>query len=431
MPANILFLFPDQFRFDYLGFRGEVPVRTPNLDALAAEGVAFDRCYTPSPLCSPARACLALGANYEQCGVPDNRHNIDVSRPTIYRRLREAGYRTGSLGKLDLAKGEQFWGEDNGGRHHMSEWGFTDGFDNAGKYDAVNSYRDNGYRAKDPYMAFLESEGVARVHHDDLKARAGNPWMVEPTPLSDHQYCDNWIAENALAVLRAFPSDSPWFLQVNFTGPHNPWDVPESLAGLYRGVDFPGPVGLDEAGERFRAEFAPEKLNAVRQNYAAMCENIDRQIGRLIDVVRERGEWENTVVIFASDHGEMLGDFGRWGKSTWHEASVRVPLVVRTPSGMSEQGGSATSAEGAAPGRRVTTPVQLQDIGATALAFAGAPPVDGDSVSLLPLLSGSQERVRERAYSALKNWKIDIAGDTKKLTVDGGSLTLGLDDRPV
>jgi arylsulfatase A-like enzyme len=125
-------------------------------------------------------------------------------------------------------------------------------------------------------------------------------------------------------------------------------------------------------------------------------------------------------VVFASDHGEMLGDYGRWGKGTWHEASLRVPLIVRTPNAPS--------------GPRVRTTdalVQVQDIGATALAVAGAPPIDGDAVSILPIVSGDSERVRDSLHCALKNWKADVNRDNKLISVDGQQWTVGLDDRPV
>ena len=121
------------------------------------------------------------------------------------------------------------------------------------------------------------------------------------------------MAGNAVQVLDRLPRAAPWFLQVNFLGPHDPFDVTAAMRARWQQVEFPAPHANehpDRAG-----------LLRTRQNYAAMIENIDGWCGRLLDAVAARGELDDTVVVYASDHGEMLGDHGRWGKSTWREAA--------------------------------------------------------------------------------------------------------------
>ena len=108
-PPNIHFLFPDQHRWDWLGRNSVLPCRTPNLDILAARGVTFERCLTPSPLCSPARACLATGRRYGRCGVLGNKDNTPVDLPNQYRALRDAVYQVAGVWKFDLHKADQSW----------------------------------------------------------------------------------------------------------------------------------------------------------------------------------------------------------------------------------------------------------------------------------------------------------------------------------
>ena len=145
-------------------------------------------------------------------------------------------------------------------------------------------------------------------------------------------------------------------------------------------------------------------LLRTRQNYAAMIENIDGWCGRLLDAVAARGELDDTVVVYASDHGEMLGDHGRWGKSTWREAAVRIPLVIAAPRG---------SAAGASTGALVS----LHDLAATFLDYAGAAPLPGmDAVSLRPVVEGRRQRHRPVAVAGLADWRM-VTDERHKLVV--------------
>jgi arylsulfatase A-like enzyme len=183
---------------------------------------------------------------------------------------------------------------------------------------------------------------------------------------------------------------------VNFTGPHNPMDVTAAMRDRWQGVHFLPPVavpgGLDGA--------ALEAHDAVRQNYAAMLENIDAQVGRLLELARQRGELERTVVVYSSDHGEMLGDHGRWGKSVHFQPSVGVPLVVAGPG---VRAGTASEAL-----------VSLHDLTATFLDFAGLPPLpEMDSRSLRPVLSGEARLHRPHVRSGLGAWRMVFDGRYK------------------
>ena len=397
---NILLLFPDQHRHDWVPDNPALPLRMPHLRSLIDRGVRFANATTPSPICAPARACLASGRDYDECGVSNNQVDYPLDRPTLYQRLRDAGYRVGGVGKFDLHKPTQDWGLD--GHRLLSEWGFTDGIDNEGKLDAIASGSE---RPAGPYMNYLHRHGLAATHVEDFRRRRGKlPSYTQtfPTPLPAEAYCDNWIAENALTVLNGYPADRPWYLAVNFTGPHNPVDVTEEMQRAWDGVEFPLPVDS--------AEFDRDTHQRVRRNYAAMLENIDRHIGRLIEAIDARGELDRTLVVYTSDHGEMLGDHERWSKSTYHHPSVGVPMVAAGP--------------GVRSGLVSEAQVTLQDLTATFLAAAGAPELpEMDGRPLWPCLEGTQTAHRPHVRSGLDDWRM-VTDGRFKLVRDGGTYLL-------
>jgi arylsulfatase A-like enzyme len=391
---NILLLFPDEHRPDWMQFNAKLPIRTPNLVALGSRGVRFNWAFTPSPLCAPARACLAAGKEYDRCGVANNRVNYPVAQTTFYKLLRDSGYHVMGCGKFDLHKASSDWGLD--GKHLLKEWGFSDGIDNAGKLDAIRSGRDE---PKDPYMAYLEKKGLRKTHIEDIQKRnrvgVSNAF---PTPLPDDAYCDNWVGQNGIDLIRGVPDGKPWFLQVNFTGPHPPWDVTESMYKMYQGVDFPQPNG--------GKGLTPEQFVAVRRNYAAMVTNIDRWVGVYIDELKKRGELENTLIVYSSDHGEMLGDHGLWGKSVPYQPSVGVPLVIAGP---------GPSIRSATQGGRVSDAlVSTVDLAGTFLDYAGvARPSEMDSLPLRDVLEGKKQSHRDCVLSGLEPWRIVFDGRYK------------------
>lgn len=400
---NFLFLFPDQHRPDWLGHNANLPLRTPNLDRLAKNGVWFTNAFTPSPVCSPARACLATGRDFHRCGVKENGQSTPTALPNYYRHLRDAGYEVAGVGKFDLHKPDHDWGLD--GSKMLAEYGFTSGIDNEGKGDAISSYRQNGMSPKGPYMQFLKNRGLDRTHYAMYEPRLGKPgWLNFPavTELPDEAYCDNWVAANGMRFLREFAPGQPWHLVVNFVGPHGPFDVTRGMRSRWEGVDIPPPIDNVETDR--------EAVRERRQNYAAMIENIDDHVGRMIELVAERGELENTIIVYSSDHGEMLGDHGRWGKTVWHTPSAGIPLIVSGPGIRRDKVSDAL--------------VSLHDLSATFLDYAGAPALpESDALSLRGVLEGRSEKHREWITCGLHNWDMIFDGRYK--------LTAGAEPSPI
>lgn len=375
---NVLLVVADQHRFDWIeGFDENLAVRTPNIRRLQERGVTFQRATTPSPLCAPARACLATGLDYDSSPVPNNSHDLPPDAATYYRQLRDdAGYHVAGVGKFDLHKATFDWNLD--GSRLLSEWGLSDGIDNEGKFDSLWSGREE---PRGPYMKHLYDEGYAAAHIADFERRKNALYSdVSPTPLPDALYLDNWIASNAHAILDRRPGDKPWHVVVNFAGPHDPMDVTERMVADWDDAEFPPPHDP--------AEFAGDH-NAVRRRYAAMIENIDRHLGEFLDRLEHEGELDNTVVIYTSDHGEMLGDHGSWGKSIALDASVRIPFIVSGP--IVEGRGIVSEAL-----------VSLEDIAATIVDAAGLEVPDSMTArSFLPVLHGSTTTHREFTVSGL------------------------------
>jgi len=346
-PPNLLFLFPDQWRGDWTPWEeGGPPLRAPNLGRLAARGTVFPQCRANSPLCLPMRACLAQGARYGRAGVVDNRGEMDPGRDTLFKRLRDAGYRTLSCGKSDI-HGHRRHFENSGWNPIMGRVGFTDAIDQRGK---LNSAREP-FLKPGPYVAYLRARGQMEAHMEDYRRRSESRptsnGAAFPTPLPRRDYTDDFTGRSALELLERTPLGAPWMLWVNFPGPHNPWDAPQELLDRTAGDRFPEPVEGEPGYDH----------QAIRRNYAAMIAGIDDWTGWILDAVERRGETDRTLVVFASDHGEMLGDRGRWQKAVWHEPSVRVPCLVAGP--------------GVAAGESDGRPAELIDLSATLLEAAG------------------------------------------------------------
>ena len=383
MRPNILFLFSDQHRGDWMPYDpeikaaqgvGDLELHMPVIRALMDRGTSFSLAFSPAPVCAPARACLASGKRYKNCRVYQNNVNYDAALPSFYGKLKAAGYQVCGAGKFDLNKADLDWGD---GYHKLlREMGFTQALDSEGKMDTVWAVRRT---RPGPYAAMLKKAGWLEAHMEDMSTRGASP---AATPLPDEYYADNWVAAKSAEMLRSMSKDAPWFMQVNFSGPHDPWDVTESMRAAVEDRVFPPAVDC-----RF------EQANLeVRKNYAAMIENIDRLCGELIDVVRARGELDHTLIVYTSDHGEMMGDHSLYGKSKPDMASVHIPLVIDA------------SCLGGRKGVTNTTPVELQDLAATFLDYAGIPGQDSlECMSLRPVVEGEKERVRQYALSELIN----------------------------
>ena len=409
---NLLLLISDQHRGDWLGWLGYVPVRTPNLDRLAGDGVHFPNARTPSPVCAPARSCLALGCDYDQSPVRTNMESLPRGRTTFYGVLQEAGYDVRSVGKLDLLKPDMSWGADGQhvveGASRFAELGFSGGRDSAGKHDGVKAFRKG---ILEPYTKALDAAGLAEVHAADYQQRQPAHTGLSPnaarricppppqsfgntqaSPIPDGLYCDDWVATSAMRELEDLcMGDQPWCLVVNFSGPHEPLDATPSMRDGWRNVHFAPPSDNPYADRDLQ--------NEIRRNYAAIIERIDAWCGKLLERLELLQQSEVTFVCYSADHGEMLGDSGLWGKAVPHEASVHIPMICA---------GAGVALQGAT----LTAPVSWIDLGATCLDLAGRPLNDTAGVSLKDTLRTGVGQ-RDVVFSGLGQWRSVFDGRYK------------------
>lgn len=403
----------DQHRWDYLGSAGAEFVRTPNLDRLADRGTRFTQCCTNSPVCAPARIGLATGFQPIRLGVTSNRDFLPPAVPTYYQRLRDHGYRVGCVGKLHLAKLDRYNGRF-GDRPRVFGFGFTHPEECEGKQHAGSSPTPIG-----PYTYYLQERGLLQALHEDYMLRKEKGWVKgasHDSVLPADAFQDVYIGQRAARWLEDIPLDFPWHLFVSFPGPHDPFDPPTEYADRYRHAEMHEPIGdhMEKKPQRIVdrvQDMDLQEISTARRQYCAAIEVIDDQVGLILDALEHRDILDNTFIIFASDHGEMLGDHGLFNKHVAYEPALRIPLIMTGP--------------GLPEGRISDGLVELIDLNPTICDLAKLPPQDDiDALSLWPLLQGLRDHHRsgttatEEGYRCLRTERykyIETDGDISEL----------------
>ena len=390
---NFLFIFDDQHRHDYLGASGASWVSTPHLDRIAKQGMRFTQVTTNCPLCAPSRMALATGLLPVRAGVLAN----DFGRAphglhTLYQRLRDNGYWVASSGKLHL--GNTGTPDPNGDPPGAYALGFTHPFECEGKMAAGYWREPSG-----PYLHYLQAKGLLDAFHADYQKRIEAGWARAnwDSVLPAEDFEDAFIGSAATRWIRDVPDTHPWMMFVNFVGPHSPFDPPAEYAERYRDAEMPQVVPSvfegkpDWVRKRDHRLSADAVLEAQRQ-YCAAIEAIDDQVGEMLAMLEERGMDDNTYVIFSSDHGEMLGDFGMYAKFVAYEGSLRVPLCVTGPG--IETGGVSDAL------------VELIDINPTICELAGLTQQEHiDAQSFVPVLRSEATEHRTETASVIENFR--------------------------
>ncbi|MEQ7004860.1 sulfatase-like hydrolase/transferase [Actinopolymorpha sp. B17G11] len=378
-PPNILLLCTDQQRFDALRAYGNDQIDTPNLDRLAAAGVLFENCYVQNPVCGPSRASLMTGRYVHAHGLWANGVAPPEHERMFTNDLADAGYDCGLVGKFHLAACA-------GGR--------------------TEPRRDDGFRvfrwAHDPYPGSSENayHRWLRAFRPDLYDAAvdpGSPVTFDTMPTEAHY--SHWIGDETISFLRSDRlRDRPFCFVANFFDPHHGFGAPKEYTDRYdpqalsRPVTTPDelagkpPIFTEASAKSYGGhakgyvEYTEDELQETKAAYYAMVSLVDAEVGRILATLDEEGLAENTLVIFTSDHGEMLGDHQLMLKGPMmYDCAVRVPLLMRWT--------------GVLPaGVRRSELVQWIDLGATVLDAAGLPPLPrGQGASLLDLARGEED----------------------------------------
>jgi arylsulfatase A-like enzyme len=357
MPArpNILLITSDQQRWDAMGCAGNPVAQTPNMDRLAGEGVHFRQAISNCPVCVPARLTLVSGLMSGRLGCISNSGPTARPDTTLPATLAAAGYRTQAIGKMHFKPSSESYGFQGMLLSEEMRWV---------RQPALHT---DGKLRLDDYDRYLHERGLwgwekpPEIGYNEIKP------VRNPLPIEHH--VTTWCGDRAVEFLGS-AGRAPFFLWLSFTKPHVPYDAPRGMEELYDPARLPPPLrrdgDLDGKHPGLPAwirkhEFhlySEEAKRQARAWYLANVTLIDRQIGRVIDALRVGGEWENTVILFTSDHGDLQGDHEQWFKTLGYEGSLRVPFILRLPGG-------------AGHGRPSDAHASLVDVVPTLLAAAG------------------------------------------------------------
>ena len=411
--TNIVFIMADQLRFDYLGCYGHPTIRTPNIDALAARGVRFDRAYVQSPICGPSRMSFYTGRYVRSHGSTWNGVPLRVGEMTLGDHLRPLGVQTVLCGKTHMQadrEGMVRLGLDPetvvGAR--VAECGFD-------VWDRLDGLHPSVAQQPSHYQEHLRGLGYD----------GPNPWeqWANSAEGNDGEILSGWLMHNADRPARIEEPDSespyattraiefieqaggaPWCLHLSYIKPHWPYIVPPPYHAMYGRDDVLPAVRSEEERDnahpvlaayyehRFSKVFCREEVRErVIPAYMGLITQIDDQVGRLVAYLEGSGRAGDTMIVFTSDHGDYLGDHWLGEKELFHEPSVRVPLIVVDP----------CEAADATRGTASRALVEGIDLAPTFVEFAGGMPrrevIEGHS--LLPLLHGTAEKLRDHVIS--------------------------------
>jgi len=400
-PPNILFIYSDQHRADVMGCAGNDTVVTPNLDRLAAEGARFSQTWTESPICQPARASVLTGQFPTRHGILGNfAGQCEPEWTTYAKALQQAGYETAVIGKTHFANWPM--GSKRDSSPPGEEWLKSFGFDYV--LEEFDRYVHVGFET--PYTQFLQSHGALEEYRSAVSDRfriGDRHWEAATSPLSQEQDLTSFLTAEAERWLKHRSTDKPWFLNLSYVQPHVPLIGDPIWVEHYRDVhiDRTAPSIPESAHKAWAGHLAllrkhshselltDEFVLAGARQYYAMVSLIDQKIGELLTTLEHMGELDNTMIIYASDHGEMLGDHGLMAKMNFYKSSVRIPLIIRLPGG-----GKATVYD---------KPVQAIDIVGSMLDAAGADPLpDSPAKSLLRVAHDPSYVVRDVANSMIR-----------------------------
>ncbi len=426
---NILFITADQWRGECLSVLGHPVVETPNLDALAADGVAFRRHYAQAAPCGPSRACLYTGMYLQNHRSVLNGTPLDARHTNVALEARKVGYKPALFGFTDISLDPRQY--PSGDYVLKSYEGVLPGM------VPVTHLTSSGK----PWLAHLEAKGY-QLPTDPLAmfaARAPYPGAENrgktfaPATFKAEDSRTAFLVDEAIRYL-SVRHDDPWFVHLSFLSPHPPYIVAEPFHDMYDAEDMPLPVRRETPEEeaaqhpwlghylfnqrgagytfgddsRDNLSISELDLRQIRATYYGMITEVDAQIGRLIDYLKEVGAYDDTLVIFTSDHGDHLGDHWMFAKYSYFEQAFHIPLIVRDPS----------PEAGHAQGAVVDAFTESIDVMPTIIERLGLEiPVQCDGHSLLPFCRGERPQGWRREYHA----ELDLRSPN-----DGGAPPLGL-----
>ncbi|MEK3909945.1 sulfatase [Paenibacillus sp. FSL H7-0331] len=374
---NILLITVDQLRWDAISCSGNHEIETPHIDRLSSQGARFTHAFTNAPACMPARSSLLTGRFPHAHGVRGGGVRLSEQEVTFPQILSQRGYHTAHIGKLHV--------QNHTYRDHTSPHP-SYGYRTLQVTDERGTYRD-------PYTQWVERHypeyaKAVRIEPGASRVRNGTDHMSSEGSFPAKASHSRWVSDTSIEFLREH-GGTPFMLWASFFDPHSPFIVPSDWADKYDPYSLSLPRNC---------EITPENEDTIRSKkaaYYALVSHVDDCIGRLLHYLDESGLAEHTAVMLSSDHGEFLGDWGRWGKGRSEDESIRIPMVIRTP----DMKGKS---------RVIEDVVQLFDLAPTICDLTNSmKPQSMQARSLLPLLRGELDE--ERTPFALVEINMEVS----------------------
>jgi arylsulfatase A-like enzyme len=408
---NILFIEVDDLEYEYLSMNGAPELKTPNIDKLAKSGVYFRNAVAQGMMCGPSRNSLITGLYPHNLGFYRNGQlkKLPDGVWTFPQGLQRSGYYTAWIGKCHIRAG----GKNNLKTQAMkNEMGFDQVTLTEGRAVLCSKVKKGKYSENDWYLSYLISKGK----FETFKKECG-----KPTTLDDQTYLDGFFTHAALNFLNDYKTDKPFFLWLNYSVPHGPWDVaekyhiydPEKMPGSTKG-NFTPPENLVKATKVITDN------ETIKKRQAGFCANInflDQQIGKILKTLKDKDLYDNTIIVFFSDQGVMMGDHQRIHKGTLYRQITNPALIISWPAKMKQD-------------LVVKDPVELTDLIRTTFEIAGVSKKDINkrkySVSLLPALMKGKKVDRKYAFGEIEGFI--MVTDGRYRLIKGEDTALLFDD---
>lgn len=310
---NVLLIQTDQWSGRYFGYAGHPSVMTPTIDQLARDGLIFDRCYSTCPVCILARRSLMTGTSPKTHGDRVYRDRLPMPElPTLAGTFRDQGYQTVAVGKLHVYP-------------QRSRIGFEEVIlQEEGRYE---------FGVTDDYQIWLGEHGY--TGQEFAHAMGNNTYLARPWPLPEYTHPTAWTTREMIRQMKRRDPNRPFFFYVSYQFPHPPLVPPADYFAIYGEDSVEAPEIGDWVDDSFIMQrmteparnYGPREIGIARRAYFAQCTYIDHQIRLLIGTLREQGCLDDTLLVFTSDHGDMLFDHHMVGKRCFYENSASIPLV--------------------------------------------------------------------------------------------------------
>lgn len=434
---NLLFIMSDQHRGDFLSIAGNTVISTPNIDGIGNAGVYFESAYTPVPVCVPARVCILSGRTMHHTGIYSNSQFQNASKEkgqfsmeSFDEILSSLGYYSEYIGKwhapvyrASIYEYQPFNEQKNGS--------YTAG----GDLDALKEYIDKYAPRREVDKGELMDEGtynrpyrpdpmdsnydivknggkdntvneVTENKNKKSKIKGSFGQIMTPSGISKNAF----VADETIEALkRAKKEGRPFNITCSFSQPHPPLLIPKPYYGMFKTEDMEIPPSINDNLENspYKSHFKADspfrdttKIPFMISDYYGAVKEVDDLIGRILSELDEIGEAENTLVLYISDHGEMLGAHGLNGKAVFYEESIHVPFLMKFPKGIR-------------PGTVIKSPVNTMDLYSTILDYLGAGKYESDGISLRNIIESEPDDISDKYTVVEWNTTPDFCVRTK------------------